>query len=187
MDEFFPQLLAHSIDLAIGQISITLEREKQFLFSIPYMGSNGQFITTADSPIKQVKDMQGGKIGIFKGSFYKKYLLQQFNEQIDIVEYATTPQAFHGLLNNDVDALLLDSIDEDYWISNNNIDRSKFYFIGKPIPFGSGYGIMANLESIDLITNINKILISMESDGRYLQIYNLYFGSMNQISTISPQ
>lgn len=183
LNAFFPQLLAHNIDLALGQISITLEREKQFIFSMPYMVSRGQFITNKDSSIKTVLDIQGKKVGIFKGSFYKDYLLQTFNDQVNVIEFINTPLAFESLLNNDVDVLLLADIDEGYWIANNALDEDDFRFIGKPIPLGNGYGIISNMESVTLITEINKALADMESDGSYLQIYNLYFGSINQIFT----
>ena len=133
-------------------------------------------------------DIQGKKVGIFKGSLYKDYLLQKFNNQITILEFTNTPSAFEALTNNEVDVLLLANIDEEYWIASSALDRNDFHFIGEPIPLGYGYGIMANFESSKLITQINKALSDMESDGTYLQIYNIYFGSMNQAFTAaSPQ
>ena len=59
---FFTQLLTHKIDLAIGEIDITLAREKQFIFSISYMISNGEFITKNSSPITTVEAIKGKKL-----------------------------------------------------------------------------------------------------------------------------
>ena len=187
LSDFFPQLLAHSIDLAIGQISITLEREKQFLFSMPYFLSNGQFIALINSPIKKISDIQDKTIGIFKGSLYKTYLLQLVNHQADIVELSDSPSAFEALINGDVDVLLLDTIDEVYWIANSSHQPNEFRFIGDPIPLGNGYGILAHVESTPLISKVNKALMDMESDGSYLRIYNLYFGSINETYSVNKK
>ena len=123
------------------------------------------------------------KIGIFKGSFYRAYLEEKFYNQINIIEYPYTQLAFRALINNDVDVLLLASIEEDYWIANSEFEMSDFRFIGKPITLGNGYAIIANIQLNQLIAQINQVLMNMESDGTYMQMYNMYFGSMNQAFT----
>lgn len=173
---FFPQLLANNIDLAIGQISITRQRSEQFLFSLPYLISSSQFITKNDSPIKAIEDMQGKKVGVFKGSLYKAYLLEKYNGQVTIIEYESSPGAFQALLTGDADALLLANIAEKYWITNSKLDIASFRFIGEPILLGSGYGIMASIQSTELVKKINKALMDIQSDGTYINLYNLYFG-----------
>lgn len=50
-----------------------------------------------------------------------------------------------------------------------------FKLVGKAIRSGDGYGIMANKNNADLITQINKALLQMENDGTYLRISNTYF------------
>lgn len=173
---FFPLVFERKIDLALGQISITEPRAQQFLFSLPYMVADGQFITKKDSPVTTVDELRGKKVGVYKSSLYKEYLLLKFNNDIDILEYESSATAFQALNNEEVDSLLLANISEKYWIANSRYEMSDFHFLGDPIPLGDGYGIMANLASGDLIRQINQILLKMQSDGTYLRIYNLYFG-----------
>ena len=173
---FFPLVFDHKLDLAIGQISITDIREKQFLFSLPYLIADGQYITQKNSGINEVSNLRGKKIGIYKNSLYKAYLLLKFNNDVEILEYDSSETAFQALNHDEVDALLLANISEKYWIANSNFDMHDFHFLGKPIPLGDGFGIMANLDEGDLIQEINQILLKMQADGTYERIYNLYFG-----------
>ncbi len=180
--DFFPQLIAQNIDLALGQISITKERSRQFSFSIPYMISSGQLIIKNNSPITRAEELRGKKVGVFKASLYKEYLWKKFDKDIVILEYDSSPSALQALITDEVDAVLLSTIAEKYWVINNKLDMSDFHFIGNPIFLGNGSGIMAHLDSYELIHKINQIIIEMETDGTYLQLYNLYFGLVDSSS-----
>jgi arginine transport system substrate-binding protein len=177
--DLFPQLNDHKIDLAIGQISITLDRAKSYLFSTPYMLTDGQFITQSNSSIKTIEGFKSKTVGVYKGSLYKDYLLQKFNNQITIAEYTDSADAFNALNNHDVDGLLLSGVAEKYWIMNNSAGTTQFHTVGGAIPLGNGYGIMTNLQSGELIGKINRGLMDMESDGTYVKIYNLYFSGIH--------
>ena len=179
-EDFFTQVYDKNIDLGIGQISITVHRQENFLFSMPYLLSPGQIITLKKSHIKIINDLQSKTIGFISHSFYKNFLLDQFNNQITTHDYANIFNAFNGLKTGEVDALLLAKVEEDYWISGNG-SSSQFRIIGSPVYLGYGYGIMTNQQQNKLINRINQILKEMENDGSYLKIYNLYFGGIKEL------
>lgn len=177
-NDFFPQLTSKKIDLAIGEITITADRAKYFLFSQPYMAINAQYITNSDSSIKSLVDLKGSSIGIYQNSIYKQYVMDQFNDQITINEFTTLADAFDSLVQKKSDALLFPIIAEKYWIANNYHNK-QFKNIGSPLPpIGFGYGIMATLQSSALIDQVNQTLKDMEKDGTYQKIYNLYFADI---------
>lgn len=177
-NDFFPKLTAKNIDLAIGEITITADRAKYFLFSQPYMAINAQYITNSDSSIKSIVELKGSSIGIYQNSIYKQYVMDQFNDQITINEFTTLADAFDSLVQKKSDALLFPIIAEKYWIANNYHNR-QFQNIGAPLPpIGFGYGIMATLQSSALIDQVNQTLKDMEKDGTYQKIYNLYFADI---------
>ena len=178
-DDLFQQVLDKHIDLAIARISITLDRAEQFLFSMPYLIAEGQLMTKSTFSIQQPGDLIGKKVGLYKASLYKNYLLNTFKNQVDVVEYNSIPLAFQGLIDGDVDALLLTKLGERYLIANSQSPISSFRFVGAPIPLGAGYGFMANVQSTNLIDRVNKALQQIEADGTYLRIYNLYFGLLS--------
>lgn len=65
--ELFGALKNNEIDLVISSIIITKNRKKEFLFSIPYLGSYSQYITSAESSIDDPEDLFGKKIGVRQG------------------------------------------------------------------------------------------------------------------------
>nr|WP_302473906.1 transporter substrate-binding domain-containing protein [Legionella sp. PL877] len=172
--ELFVELLAKKIDLALGAISITKERQESFLFSLPYLASNGQFITTIDSDVNTIEDIRRKRIGLVQGTLFKALVFEKFGFQANVIEYPTLSGVFQAMAEGKVDVLIADTEAVKYWVTNN----AMFKLVGDSIPIGIGYGIMANKDSSDLIKQINEALLDMETDGSYLKIYKRYFSPM---------
>lgn len=167
----FTELNKGTIQLAIAAITITHERQQQFLFSLPYLTSEGRFITIKNNPINTAKKLNKKKIGIIKGSIFKGLITQKI-VQATVIEYLTTAKLISALTQKEVDSILLDDFSADYWIANN---IELFKGIGEPIPVGIGYGIMAKKDAIGLINKVNNALKEIESNGIYLALYSKYF------------
>ena len=159
------------IDLAIAGISIMPNRQLLYLFSLPYLASRAGLLAKSNSTIKTIEDIQGKHIGVEAGTLFKTLALNKF-PGVQITEYDTQNDLFQAVADDDVDLILLDEASAQYWMTNNGVS---FKSVGKPIPMGVGYGIMANLSNSTLINRVNNALISMENDGSYLVIYKRYF------------
>ncbi|KTD75235.1 MULTISPECIES: transporter substrate-binding domain-containing protein [Legionella] len=170
-DALFTDINEGKIDLAIAAITITNERQQKFLFSLPYLASEARFVTTKNSLIKTLKKLNNKTIGIIKGSLFKQLITQKFKTNL-IKEYPSTNQLITALNQQEVDALLMDDFSADYWIANNN---TLFKGIGRPFSVGIGYGIMAKINSIVLMNQINQALKHLEKNGVYLSLYQKYF------------
>ncbi|ASQ44674.1 transporter substrate-binding domain-containing protein [Legionella clemsonensis] len=177
-EQLLKQLLEEKIDLAVGSITITPEREELFLFSLPYFSSTGQYITYSHSPINSIDDIYNKKVGIEKGTVFKAVTLERFNNKVQIIEYPTLPEVFQALEEGKIDVLIADEETAKYWMVNSD---EQFKLLGNPIPIGIGYGIMASKKSQTLIQQINKALTDMEDDGTYLKIYRRYFMPMSEL------
>lgn len=175
-DQIFKELLTENIDLALGAIITTREREGIFLFSLPYLASSGHFITRANSPIKNIEDIRQKKVGVVRGTLFKDIVLEKYQGVVQVLEYRTLSEAFIALSNNTLDAVITDEEAAKYWATTNS---TLFKLVGKSIPIGMGYGMMANKKSTPLINKINKALLDMEADGTYLKIYNRYFSQLS--------
>ncbi|WP_133131148.1 transporter substrate-binding domain-containing protein [Legionella yabuuchiae] len=70
-----------------------------------------------------------------------------------------------------IDTIILDNEAAKYWASYN---AELYQLIGTKLPVGKGYGMMAKLGQNALFSEINKTLLSMEEDGKYLEIYSRY-------------
>jgi len=159
-------------DVAIGSITISLNRDEEFLFSLPYLQSFGQFLAKTASDINTPEDLVGKRLGTVNNSVYQSMLSYKFGTKVQISTYEFQAQMMAALFNNDVDALLLDKATADYWYANSD---NLYKLVGKKIPYGYGYGILAAKGSEDLIAKINTALLSMQRDGTYLRIYSTYF------------
>lgn len=160
------------IQLSIAAITITDSRQQDYIFSLPYLLSSAQFITLADSSIHDLSDLKNKKIGLLESSAYLNKILSNYKNNNQIVEFKKSANEYQELKSKKVDVIVTDSAVAQYWVANNN---GVFKLVGKAIPTGNGYGIMANKTSTQLIADINKTILQMELDGSYLQIYNRYF------------
>lgn len=171
-NNLFAQLNNHQIDLAISAIIITPARRQQFLFSMPYLESNGRFLTLKKSSINAPDDIQLKTVGIRVGSPYKEMAESLYNGRLKVIEYPYTAELLTALSQEDVNAVLMDDEAAKYWVFNTD---NTYEVIGTKLPIGDGYGIMAMPNATLLISQINKALLSMEADGKYLEIYSRYF------------
>jgi arginine transport system substrate-binding protein len=168
---FFTALDAGQIQLAIGAITITPEREQKFIFSLPYLADTVSFVTLANSTIKKVDDLRGKKIAIDKGSILRNYLQLYFYKDITIVEIDGLMNILEALRAGSVDAAFFDTVTIEFWKNN---DMADLKLIGPKISIGLGYGIMGLPYMRPVMDQINAALESMENDGAYLSIYQQY-------------
>ncbi len=159
------------VDLAIAGITITAERQARFLFSSPFLISKMQAISTTDNVIKEFSDIHGKRIGVEKESVFKNYSKTNFSEN-ETKEYSSQNDLFAGIVNNEIDVILLDEISARYWMTNSS---NNLKLVGNSVPIGVGYGIIANKNQVVLISKVNDALRNMAKDGTYLTIYNRYF------------
>lgn len=150
---------------------------KGLLFSEPYEISGGQFIVKKTSPINTLDDIRNKRVGtrrgsLFGGTLFNDYLLKMYNNQLKTKQYLTTGDMFAGLVKNEVDASFSNTETINYLYINN---KDAFKLIGKPIPIGDGYSIMAKDTKGTLMSEINDALFDMENDGSYMALYQRYF------------
>lgn len=170
-DQLFNVLKNNKVDLVISSIIVTDERKKDFLFSLPYLESNAQYLVNSDSAIHTVVDLYGKKVGVKGGTPYGARVLTS-NQNNTVVRYHNLEDMFIALQNNEVNAVLIDYESAKYWVA---INPGIYRYVGGKTSIGQGYAIMANKNRTELIEAINRIILEMESDGTFLKIYSQYF------------
>lgn len=163
-----PQMIqSGSIDLAIAAIIITRERQKNFLFSLPYKESYIQYIALENSNFKSIIQLAGKKLGVYLDSPASQSALEQFSNNIQLKSYDNSMAVFKALQTQEVNAVLTSYTQALYWAANNK----NIKLIGKKFLVGDGYGIMTQLGRNKLMRKINKALLAIEADGTYLRLY----------------
>ena len=171
-NDLFSAIKTGKINLAVSAIIITDHRRQDFLFSLPYLESNGQFIASRESNINSPHDIINKRVGVRRGTPFKELALNVYKNNVDILEFTEVSDLLEALTKNTIDVALMTVGAAKYWYANNS---GLYKLIGTHLPVGEGYGIMANKSQDKLIEQINHALLDMEADGTYLEIYTRYF------------
>lgn len=174
-DGVFKGIQNSSLDVGIGDITITPDLQAQYIFSLPYLQSYAQFVAQKKSSIVTRDDIRGKTVGVHHIGLFGPVIFRQFGSGVTIKTYEYINDMILGLTLNDVDVIILDALIAEYLTDNNN----NLSLVGGRIALGFGYGIVSAKSREDLIFQINKALLSMETDGTYLSIYNTYFFGSN--------
>lgn len=169
-------LINGQIDIAIGDITISQQRKENYIFSLPYMLSKGQFIVQRNSDYQSVDDLKGKVVGILKTeglrSVYYNYLVQNFSDLFSIQEFNDVEDIITALNENKIAAAFLNYLSANYWVMTCSDQLQDLDAASHPL--GAGIAIMSVPDKNDLINEINRQLLQMEQDGSYLKIYNTY-------------
>ncbi|MCW8444529.1 transporter substrate-binding domain-containing protein [Fluoribacter gormanii] len=168
----FEFLDSGKIDVLIPIKPYTSSELKQYAASIPYAVSKIHFITSKDSPISDLADIENKKIGVIKQTFYDLLVQTSFQNHNQIVAYNKESDLLTDLAQHKIDVIVLNNIIAQRLL-NNNLYNIKL--IGQDIPLGQGYGILALTDKAALIAEINKAILSLEKDGTYTSIYDKYY------------
>ncbi|RUR20702.1 transporter substrate-binding domain-containing protein [Legionella sp. km535] len=161
-----------TVDLEFTQIPITNDPTGNYLFSLPYLISDGQFVTLSNNKLNAISDLKNKRIGVITDTLYQILLNSNYDDGL-ITRYSNFPDMISALENNKIDAVFINNHLAHYMVYNASLDIK---MIGNKIPIGEGYGILGLQTNKALIDKVNTALLSMESDGTYLNIYTLYFG-----------
>jgi len=174
-DGILASLLAGKIDLIIGSMAITPDREKQALFSTPYYESGAQiFAKNAEQDIW----VPGFQIGVTLGTTYEAAIREKL-PNAEIRTYKGDTEILQDIQAERLDAIVTDRLVGGYMIRNFGVDLSP---IGEPL-FLEKIGIPARPNEKILIGKINTALTSLRTSPIYDELVEKYFGLKNQTAS----
>lgn len=173
LQKLFTSLNAGDVDILLAPTPIVSTYDTNYIFSLPYLPSQAQFVALKSSnTIMKISDLKGKKVGTLKYTLYGGLLEENFQKFCDLIEFSKLTDMASALANQQIDAVVLNAKAAKFVISNS---MHELKLVGAPIPIGQGYGILALQNNAPLIKEINQALLQMEEDGTYLNIYNTYF------------
>ena len=166
-----------TINFAIAAITLPSKPQKEYVFSLPYLQSGGQFLSLIGSNINNPSDIKSKRVGVMRGalkggSIFKDLILQMYDDEVKVVEYTTMHDLFLALSKKEVDVIFSDELPVNYWYHQH---KHLYNLVGSEIPLGNGYSIMASKRFGLQILQMNHALLDMMADGTYLKIYTHYF------------
>lgn len=178
MDRLYTQLKTGNVDLAMGGIPISYALNSEFIFSLPYMLSKGQFLILKNSPINAVTQLQGKKIGVLRnllnGGLFFEYLTDQYPKLFQIKLYDDVEDLLADLHSNTIAAVFLNRSSVNYWTQEG---EDEFKPLGPVHTIGDGIAILALPKNKKLIDRVNSALKTIQKDSSYIKLYDTYFAN----------
>ncbi|MBP6062573.1 MAG: amino acid ABC transporter substrate-binding protein [Fusobacteriaceae bacterium] len=180
-DGIILSLNSKKIDVVWNGMTITEKRKEQINFSKPYFTGEQVIITRGESEIKTPSDLKGKVVGLQMGSssYFALEKNRIFKEIKEVKNYPENVSALLDLKAGRVDAVIVDSMVGNYYITKENEKSAKKIYktLETPITVEPEYiGVGIRKSDIDLKERIDKEIKNMKEDGTYDVIYKKWFG-----------
>ncbi|OPZ21412.1 MAG: Cystine-binding periplasmic protein precursor [Firmicutes bacterium ADurb.BinA205] len=168
-------------DLKVGKIdciwngmSINPARAEAMNLSDPYMKNEMIFVVPADSEVKSMDDLEGKTVGVQTGSTAQEIL--EAWDKFDTITESPLEENVTALSQMELgfsDAVFLDSVVANYFITSNNKD----YVVLDGNLEAEEYAVGFRKEDQALRDEVQKTLSEMKADGALGEISTKWFGS----------
>lgn len=174
------ELMGHHIDVLWNGLTITPEREKKILFSIPYLDDKQLIVVRANSPIQTKAQLAGKIVGTQQGSTGETVLEKDpFTKKIkEVKKYSDFISGFMDLEVGRIDALVVDGVVGQY-----TMNKKPGVFRALKQTYGSDYDAVGfRKDDVVLQQKINEVLREMMADGTVDRLAMKWFGSTDLIN-----
>ncbi len=162
-DGIFAGVAAGNYDVVASSVTITPERQKQFLFSDPYCEVHQALIVPANSPITSIEQLKGKKVGGQLGTT-GIFVMQKADVGAIIKEYEDVGLAVEDMLNGRIDAIMCDDPVAKYY-ANKKKDFSNKLKVAFLTPEVELYGFTLRKGRDDLVKIINEGIKRVKEKG----------------------
>jgi polar amino acid transport system substrate-binding protein len=170
------ELNAHHIDCIWNGMTITSERLENMTISLPYLKNDQVLVTRTADGFKALSDLAGKKLGIQAGSSANDALdaAAEFKASLsEVVPFDENMTALMDLNQGGVDAVLVDVIVANYYMTVNNYDFTVLDESLAPEEYGIGF----RKGDVALCEKVNETLLAMREDGTLEKISMDWFGT----------
>lgn len=171
------ELNTGNIDCIWNGLTITPQREAEMNIARAYMENKQIIVVRKDSGITKLSDLAGKTVVAQTDSSAQsliesdehKALLDSFKDFVTLADYVI---AFTELNNKQVDAVAIDSVMAEYYISHNNLEM---VILDEDLG-DEKYGVAFRKNDLALVAEFNKIFDEMIKDGTAAEISDKWFG-----------
>jgi len=169
------ELNTKNIDCIWNGLTITPERQKNLLFTKPYMKNRQVVVVCGNSGLSSLAALAGKRLGLQAGSSAKDALDKASNFKAslaEVIEFDENMTALMDLEMGGVDAVLMDEIVARYYIQQ----RNKNFVVLDEALAGEEYGIGFRKNDQELMAKVQETLEAMAKDGSLAAISHKWFG-----------
>ncbi len=169
------ELNTKNIDCIWNGLTITPERQRNLLFTKPYMDNRQVLVVRADSGLASLSTLSGKKLGLQAGSSAKGALnsAPAFEATLAaVIEFDENMTALMDLEMGGLDVVLMDEIVARYYIQQ----RAKNFSVLNEALSHEEYGIGFRKNDRQLMEKFQETLEAMAKDGTLAAISEQWFG-----------
>ncbi len=174
-DGIFAGVAAGNYDIVASSVTITPERQKQFLFTDPYCEIRQALIVPVDSTIKGMADLKGKKVGGQIGTT-GIFVTQKANVGAIIREYDDLGLAAEDMANGRIDAIMADGPVSKYFANKRKDFENKFKVVYET-PEAEYYGFTLKKGQEDLVKILNEGIKRVKEKGVEKQLKIKWMGA----------
>ncbi len=167
-------LRSDKFDCIISAVSITPERQNEFVFTKPYM-ANAQVIVTrpANTSIKELKDLKDKKVGCQKDTTANDSCDEYLQEMpFELTTYEKIIMPFADLKSDKIDAIVVDEVVASYYASAD----PESYKIAVRGLTNEPIGICFRKGDESLRDKMQKVIDGMKTDGTLKRFSEKWIG-----------
>jgi ABC-type amino acid transport substrate-binding protein len=153
--------------MAASSITITPERQKQMIFSTPYIDADLGVVTKKGSKLGANGVLQNLTVGVLKGSTSASYVDALPGNVVEVL-YPTQTGAYNALLRGAVKVVLNDYAQSSWYVQNNSQDFTLAALIDQPGKIAFAF----TKNQVQLRNAFNKGLAVVRHNGTLLRLKN---------------
>jgi polar amino acid transport system substrate-binding protein len=183
-----PGLEAKKFDLVIAPVTITKERMKRYLFTVPIADATAALMKRADDKsIMKPEDIAGKTVGGQKGTSQLAQLKEfaaKLPKPVEVKEYVDNNQAAADLAAGRLDATVNSFPNLAYAAAQ----RSDTFAVVTP-PFGQPtyFSWVGRLDDKSLIDAVNAALVKIQESGELAKYQKEWFGQSTDLPKTVPE
>jgi ABC-type amino acid transport substrate-binding protein len=170
-------LLVRNVDLIAETMTAAPQRRADVDFSLTIFLTGGQFLVRRGSPIKDIEDIAGKRVGALEGSTYARIIREQAPRAI-LLEFSDQPAAFRALIQGRIDAYTSDGA-QLHGLKSKTPDLTDYEVVGRP--YTKEPLAMAMRKGDHAFADVvNSGLRNLLESGKYFEIYENWFGPKSE-------
>lgn len=171
-DGILSALLARRIDVVIGSMAITEQREAQVRFTQPYYESGAQLFLRTDA---RDPERPGFRLGVTLGTTYGEVARQRFPEA-EIRTYKGDVAALQDLQAGRLDGIVTDRL---VGLHMNERYQAGLHLDGPPL-FLERIAIPVHPDDGELLRDLDEALDGLVGSSRYETLFERFFGTAEE-------
>ncbi len=171
-DSVLPGVQTGKFNVGVSGISVTPEREKNTLFTVPYCLAAQAIVVTTGSPITSKADLAGKTVSVQTGTTAEEFCMKN---GYTVKAFAANADAETALTVGKVDAWVIDDLTAAEMVAAYNEEHPDAPLVileeamtTEPYAFAFAQG------NDELVAKINEILNKLLADGTIAEIFEKY-------------